>query len=223
MKKILITAFAIVSGLVSFAGQYPSNIIGVRAGLNVSTMNRCIIGSDGTRISLNDNRRPKVGWNLGVVDQILLLDAAPLYLEPAVFLTNKGSGYMRKVNGTKNIYRLGATYLQIPVSVAYHIYAGNFTIQPRAGLYYALGLWARDVTVDKAGSKSNKVVVNPYDNDATIMGRSDFGVQVGLGATYMDHYYFGLEWESGFVNMSKIAGRKDTNISNFKIEFGYNF
>ncbi len=223
MKKILMTAFAAMFGLTALAGQYPSNIIGVRTGMNISTMNRCIVGSGGERVSLNDGRRPKVGWNIGVVDQILLLDTSPLYLEPGVFLTNKGGGYMRRSGGVKNIYRLGVSYLQIPVNVSYHIYVGDFTIQPRAGLYYALGLWARDVTVSKVGAQRNKVIVNPYGSGAATMGRSDFGMQIGLGATYMHNYYFGLEWESGFVNMSRVAGRRDTNVSNFRIEFGYNF
>lgn len=223
MRKFLLSVFAVfVCGCFANAQSYPSNIFGVRGGMNISVMNRAM-EIDGSKVSLNDDRRPKIGWNIGVVDQILLLDRTPLYLEPGLYLTNKGSGYMQKVGSVKNIYRLGATYLQIPVNVSYHIYLGNFTIQPRAGVYYAVGLWARDVSVQKSGGKREKTVVNPYDKDNIIMGRSDFGIQVGFGLTYMEHYYFGFEWETGFVNMSKIANRKDTNISNFKIELGYNF
>lgn len=223
MKKLIFSAFAIIFAFGVHAGQYPSNIIGVRGGLNVSTMNRRLALEDGGYLSLNDNRRAKVGWNVGIVDQILLLDMTPLYLEPGLYLTNKGSGYRLKNGDVKNIKRLGVTYLQIPVNVSYHIYAGNFTIQPRVGIYYALGLWARDISIVKADGKIDKTIVNPYDGGNTLMGRSDFGMQVGLGGTYTEHYYFGIEWETGFVNMSKVTSRKDTNISNFKIEFGYNF
>ncbi len=223
MKKLILAAFAVVLASVSHAGQYPSNIIGVRGGLNLSTMNRRVALDGGGYLSLNENRRVKAGWNIGVVDQILLLDMTPLYIEPGLYLTNKGSGYRLKNGDLKNIKRLGVTYLQIPVNVSYHIYAGNFTIQPRLGVYYAVGLWARDVTVVKTDGQTDKTVVDPYDRDATLMGRSDFGMQIGLAATYMEHYYFGVEWETGFVNMSKVPSRKDTNISNFKIVFGYNF
>ncbi|UKI39141.1 MAG: hypothetical protein L6V35_08275 [Alistipes putredinis] len=62
---------------VSHAGQYPSNIIGVRGGLNLSTMNRRVALDGGGYLSLNENRRVKAGWNIGVVDQILLLDMTP--------------------------------------------------------------------------------------------------------------------------------------------------
>ena len=223
MKKLFLSAFALMLAAASYAGQYPSNIIGVRGGMNISTMNRRVALEGGGHISLNDDRRAKVGWNVGVVDQILLLDMTPLYLEPGLYLTNKGSGYRTKNGDVKNIMRLGATYLQIPVNISYHIYVGNFTIQPRLGVYYAVGLWARDIAIIKSEGQIDKTVLNPYDRENTLMGRSDFGMQVGLGATYMEHYYFGFEWETGFVNMSKVPSRKDTNISNFKIEFGYNF
>lgn len=200
------------------AQSYPSQIFGLRGALNISTMQRQIGNS-----TLDRNRRPKLGWSVGAVDKILLLDSTPLYLEPGIALTNKGTTqYSSAAGSVRTVKRLGITYLQVPVDLSYHIYAGEFTIEPRLGVYYAVGLWARDVTVTRQNSQRSALIERPYDNRS--LGRSDAGVRLGLGATFRHHYGLALEWETGAVNMSfKKIDRRDVNDSNFRIVLGYYF
>ena len=225
----------IVAALVaveSYAQMYPRNIISLRGGLNIASMSQ---RADGKRVGV-DLRNPKVGWHIGAVDEVLLMDDMPLYLDFGVMLTNKGVRYVSENfgEGTSHVvkYRTlaqyGFGYLQFPVAVSYHLYFGDFTLQPYAGLHYDVGLWARKVDSTKLRSEADssqnsdtKVVQHLYEQD--VVRRSDFGFVLGVGATYLERYYFGVSWEDGFMNISKVKGLKLNQCSNLRITVGYNF
>ena len=236
MKRLLLIVAVCLLGVMEASAQYyPRNIIGVRGGMNISTMSLRADGADG----LNDIRAPKVGWHIGVVDEILLLKDTPLYLDFGVTLSNKGVRYVSDGSlegfdsavqvASKSVAQYGVGYLQIPVAVSYHVYFGDFTLQPYAGLHYDVGLWGRLVASEKVKSKTNpelnsrtKTVENLYETLS--LRRSDFGVMLGVGVTYRERYYFGVSWEDGFCNvMPKDYDVKFRNFSNFRISVGYNF
>lgn len=232
MKKLICVASALIFALSASAQLYPKNIISVRGGLNVSSMSQKV---DGKQVS-KDFRKPKIGWHVGAVDEVLLSSNMPLYIDLGLMLSNKGVRYVENSTVTvlgneasvKTVYQYGVTYLQIPVSVSYHLYAGDFTFQPYAGLHYDVGLWGRYVNrekvrsdVDKSANKTTKDVQNVYKNG--IFKRSDFGVVLGVGMTYLERYYFGVSWEDGFCDISKMSGVRFSNLSNFRISCGYNF
>ena len=235
MKRLLLIVAVCLFAAEASAQYYPRNIIGVRGGMNISTMSLRV---DGTGM-LNDIRNPKVGWHVGVVDEILLLKDTPLYLDLGVTLSNKGVRYVSESDmegfdssaqvTSKSVAQCGIGYLQIPVAVSYHVYFGDFTLQPYAGLHYDVGLWGRLVASEKVKSKTNpelnrksKAVENLYET--RFLRRSDFGVMLGVGVTYRERYYFGVSWEDGFCNvMPKDYDVKFRNLSNFRISVGYNF
>ena len=236
MKRLLLIVAVCLLGIVEASAQYyPRNIIGVRGGMNISTMS---LRAEGESV-LKDIRNPKVGWHIGVLDEILLVDNMPLYLDFGVTLSNKGVRYISEGNmegfessvqvTSKDVIQLGIGYLQFPVAVSYHLYFGDFTLQPYAGLHYDVGLWGRLVASEKVKSKTNpelnsrtKTVENLYETIS--LRRSDFGVMLGVGVTYRERYYFGVSWEDGFCNvMPKDYDVKFRNLSNFRISVGYNF
>ena len=235
MKRLLLIVAVCLFAAEASAQFYPRNIFGVRGGMNISTMSLRV---DGTGV-LNDIRNPKVGWHVGVVDEILLLKDTPLYLDLGVTLSNKGVRYVSESDmegfdssaqvTSKSVAQCGIGYLQIPVAVSYHVYFGDFTLQPYAGLHYDVGLWGRLVASSKVKSSTNselnsksKTVENLYETNS--LRRSDFGVMLGVGVTYRERYYFGVSWEDGFCNMmSKGEDIKLYNLSNFRISVGYNF
>ena len=236
MKRLLLIVAVCLLGAVEASAQYyPRNIIGVRGGMNISTMSLRADGADG----LNDIRQPKVGWHVGVVDEILLVDDMPLYLDVGITLSNKGVRYVSESSmegfdssvqvTSKGVYQFGGGYLQFPVCVSYHLYFGDFALQPYAGLHYDVGLWGRLVASEKVKSKTNpelnsrtRTVENLYQTHS--LRRSDFGVMLGVGVTYRERYYFGVSWEDGIRNvMPKDYDVKFRNLSNFRISVGYNF
>lgn len=66
----------------------------------------------------------------------------------------------------------------------------------------------------------------PYDDEEGSTGagakRFDVGLQFGAGITLARHYYLGVAYEFGFVNMFKNNGSSSKN-SNFMINIGYQF
>ena len=229
MKKFLFAALFCLFSLSELLAFYPRNIVSVRGGVNISSMAH---RANGKPVSL-DIRNPKAGWHVGVVDEILLVDDMPLYLDLGVMLSNKGVRYVSEgwMEGTsyavssKNVKQYGIGYLQFPVCASYHLYFGDFALQPYAGLHYDVGLWGRYVESTTVNCKQNselnsksKDVLNIFENGT--FRRSDFGVMLGVGVTYQERYYLGVSWDDGLCNITKNKGVKVFNYSNVRISVG---
>lgn len=161
------------------AQDYQKNILSVRAGVNIANMKNGSI-SAGSRI----------GYHVGVSDQILITKSIPLYIETGLYASSRGAK-----NGTSSVNPL---YLQVPVLVNYHIGIGEkFSIQPFAGAYYGLGIAGKS----KVG-----------DNKADFFGkdglkRSEVGIRAGVGFE-LKRYYLGAGYEFGLNDISKGSGSK---------------
>lgn len=219
MKKILVLIFSVAAALPAAAQNYDANIIGIRGGLNASMLTTNLGNG------LYSYRRAKLGWNVGVSDQILLSRRTPLYFETGLYLSNKGGGYRYTLNesGTSQTVNVmyGATYMQIPLKINYHFWAGDFTLEPYFGFHYSLGLWGNVVSkVTGPETPRARTTVNLYSN--RIFRRSDVGIMLGLGGTWHD-FYSAFGWEAGFLNLSRAEGGKAFNSSMFQILVGYNF
>lgn len=215
MKKLLLVLIAASAVTAVQAQYYKTNIFGVRAGLNASTqsLERTVIPE------MNVSRTARLGWRVGVSDQILLNQRLPFYLETGLYLSNVGSNRTSDLVYGDAILRetakIGITYLHVPLRFNYHFEAGDFTIEPYAGFHYGLGLWARRTRdVDPDGPEN-------LFKDKTLR-RSDVGVGLGIGGSWSD-FYAALGWERGFLNLSRDAGMKIYNASNFTVTVGYNF
>ena len=78
MKRLFLSMLFVAMSLSASAQLYPRNIVSVRGGLNLSSMSQKIGDA-----RMTDNRNPKVGWHVGVVDEVLLKHDLPLYLDLA--------------------------------------------------------------------------------------------------------------------------------------------
>lgn len=202
MKKVfLLLSALLLAGVVSAQG-HKKNILGVRAGLNVSSYS---ISESG--VSIESDAR--AAYHIAVSDQILLSERLPFYLETGLAYTSRG-GRLGNVS-------LRPSYLQIPVLVNYHIGIRNIvSIQPFAGLYYGLGIGGK-IKERKSGAKGDA-----FGEDG-MLKRSDLGVRLGVGATWR-HYYFGLGYDFGCLNTFKEAeGGSSMRNNCFTISVGYNF
>ena len=126
MKKVLLIVAAILLTNAVSAQNHEKNILGVRAGLNLSSYS---ISESGVSVSTDS----RAAFHVAVSDQILLCDRLPFYLETGLAFSSRGG----KLSGVS----FRPSYLQIPVLVNYHFNIKDIvTIQPFAGLYYGLGI-----------------------------------------------------------------------------------
>ena len=138
------------------AQNYEKNILGVRAGLNLSSYS---ISAGGASISTDS----RASFHVAVTDQILLCNKLPFYLETGLAFSSRGG----KVDGVS----FRPSYLQIPVLVNYHFNIKDIvTIQPFAGLYYGLGIGGKVKVGDEKGD---------IFGDEGGLKRSDLGVRLG--------------------------------------------
>lgn len=203
MKKTFLILAAILLAATVSAQNHEKNILGVRAGLNLSSYS---ISESGVSLSTDS----RASFHVAVVDQILLCNRLPFYLETGLAFSSRGG----KVSGGS----FRPSYLQIPVLVNYHFNIKNIvTIQPFAGLYYGFGIGGKM----KAGGEKADIF-----GDEGILKRSDLGVRLGAGVVW-NRIYFGLGYDIGCLNLAKdvLTNGGDGTMRNncFTISVGYNF
>lgn len=220
MKKLLlILCFALVVTGSAAAQEHPKNILGIRAGLNLSYMH--ITWSD---TELGTSLRP--AFHLGVSDQVRLF-RTPFYLETGLYVTLKGTTLKTRENGwsiPENTW-IHTVNLQVPLMLAYHIsLSKNATLQPAAGVYYELGLYGR-YHFDEIRSGcvvQMETEENLYGRDSDLH-RSDFGVRANLGLTLYRFCYVGIGYEVGLLNTAKKTAHNTFHNRCVTMTLGYNF
>ena len=212
MKNILALVALLLVSLPLSAQNYQKNILGIRGGLNIA---KGVVELGEITKDL-DNR---VGFHLGVSDQILLTSKHPLYLDLGLGITSVGG----ELDGVKD----RPLYIQIPVLLNYHFsITPDVNIQPFGGFYYALGISGK--TEDEDGYKYD------YFGDESFKKRSDLGLRFGVGVTYKK-IYFGFQYDWGLYNVmtdditisdsyNSLGGAKLERYNRcFSISIGYNF
>ena len=203
MKKTLLILTALLLANAVSAQNHEKNILGVRAGLNLSSYS---VSEGG--ISLSTDSR--ASFHIAVTDQILLSERLPFYFETGLAFSSRGG----KIAGAS----LRPSYIQIPALINYHFNIRDIvTIQPFAGLYYGLGIGGK---VKSDGEKFD------IFGDEGGLKRSDLGVRLGAGVVW-NRVYFGLSYDIGCLNLAKdeITDGGDGTIRNncFSISVGFNF
>ena len=188
MKKVLLIVAAILLANAVSAQNHEKNILGVRAGVNVST---CDISIEDVRI----NTGSRAGFHFAVTDQILLHRSLPLYLETGVDFSSRGGKIALAQYG--EVYRTTPRpfYLQVPLLVNCHFNVRNLlTIQPFAGIYGGVGLRGR-MEFDYLGTEE-------LFGDRGVLHRLDFGVRAGVGFV-VKRIYLGVSYDIGCMNQFK--------------------
>lgn len=208
MKRVLLLGCAvIICCFTALSREYPKNIFGLRAGINIPWV---------TSYGVHSSKR--VSYSVGFTDQVLLNRYLPFYFETGLNFTSKGY----KVQGFDNS-KTTLNYLQLPVSVNYHIYAGkDVTIEPSAGFYYAYGVGGKFEHRGYTSRVFSQGNISPHD----------CGFSFGLRAS-IHSFYLGMSYETGIVNIDKwdavygegcnMIGYKNIKNKNILIMVGVNF
>lgn len=196
--------------------RYEKNILGIRAGVNVSKLE---VSADGTPLS--------TGWRSGfyfaVSDQILVTRHLPLYIETGVGFSSRGGKAVIDQFGEIYATTLNPFYLQVPLLVNYRFDIRNtLTIEPFAGVYGGVGLRGKM----KTDYGKEELFAEP-----AFLRRLDFGIRAGVGIV-VRRIYLGVSYDFGCVNQLKSGEFYDYNISSNNVDvrndcltvsIGYNF
>lgn len=206
------------AGLTAF-GQNESSF-GVRAGLNVANLH---LSAGGLSASLDS----RASYHVGFAYQQPVLRVLPLYFETGLYLSGRGASVTAgdldlDVEGKAKFNML---YLQVPAVVSWHFNIKSVSIQPAAGVYYGFGIHGK-LKGDAAKVDLFKEISVPVEDgsvEGQVFKRSDFGLRFGVGVTVMKHYYAGVGYDLGLLNISKDSGEGKIKNGSFFISLGYNF
>lgn len=209
MKKAIFLLAALLLTGAAQAQRHEKNILGVRAGLNVSHLTDKVSGD--LRV-LTD---PRVAYHVAVTDQILLSRGVPFYLETGLAFTSLGGDTGKEV--------ARPLYLQVPLLINYHFDFGDLTFQPFAGLYYGFGVGGDLKYDDDWVGNPFKEKEDYFGSDSNI-GRSDLGVRLGVGLVFK-RFFLGVHYDLGCLNILKSDAANGETIRNntLSISVGYNF
>ena len=214
MKKIFLSLATLVLAVSLNAQNYERSIFGVRAGVNVSTMN---IGIDASSLNLNIRPESYVGFNAGMNYQQLLMKSAPLYFETGLGVSLSGFAL--------DEMDCSLWYLQVPVMLSYKFFDHDFAFYPSAGLVYSFGV-AGSFNYKSGGTTTSESV---FTGDPQSFHRSDLGVRIGVNAEWK-RIYLGVSYTIGVLNIAKeteasAESTVGTSAGNrvLAVTLGYNF
>ena len=115
MKRYAFILLVLLSAGTARAQRYEKNILGIRAGVNVSTYD---ISIEDVRI----NTGSRAGFHFAVTDQILLHRSLPLYLETGVGFSSRGGRAAAEIYGDIYNMTMRPFYMQVPLLVNYHFH-----------------------------------------------------------------------------------------------------
>ena len=117
MKKLFLCLLAITAAISTAWAQTPKkNIFGLRVGMDMSKISILDTGSGEKYLS-----ELRTSFNIGLTDQIRLLNDKPFYFQFGLMLHNKGGKVQATDGGSDIELSLNAMYLELPVMLNYHI------------------------------------------------------------------------------------------------------
>lgn len=207
MKRILLILIALAAAAGVRAQQPEKNLLGVRAGLEIG-----YIRARGEYV--HGTTQPRVGFRVGVSDQVLLWRRLPLYIETGVHFASRGGRY----DGT--VFR--PMQLQVPLLATWHFRFGRHTrLRPMAGIVYGVGIGGMARTADGWAE---------LYGERGFLRRSDWSARLGVELTWR-RIALQAGFDTGIGDLLRPqaatpllpAGIDELRSRSFSIQIGYDF
>jgi len=215
----------------SYSGEPRKVTFGVRAGLNVASLDENAWNEDA-----NDKPKSLIGFKVGAICDIPIW--RDLSLQPGLYISMKGGkieNYDSYYDAHYRTISIKPIYLDIPVLAVYHIRLANgIDLQPAIGPYFSFGIGGkskrtyyyyddRDEKYDLFGEDDGR----DDDEGGQMFRRFDCGLSLGFGVNW-HKFYAGLNYDLGLYNVynEEMRGSKDEyHCKNrvFTVSVGYNF
>ena len=197
---------------------------GVRSGLNFASLS---LSEDDDDLKSES----RFSYSFGLIADIPVTQN--IYIQPGLFLTNKGHKYTYKEEDYYGEYKGEITielpYIQIPILASYrHNISNDLKWNIDFGPYLSYGIGSGKVkykeTYDGETETESEDAFGDGDDNFGI-NRFDAGLCFGTGVTF-NKAYIGIQYELGLSDITnKDAWDKDFSAKtrNFSINIGYNF
>lgn len=175
--------------------------------------------------------KSQAGFHVGAVVGIPVTNG--FYIQPGLVFASKGAREVYEGEDWKDVTSMFPVYLEIPVLASFRAdVVDNVNLQLNIGPYFDFGLGGKTKYRYEETDCPDEVDKEPFfgksasDEYRTGMKRFDFGLSFGLGVGLWAHYYAGIKYDVGLVNMAiKDEWGNDFKAHNgtFSITLGYNF
>ena len=161
MKRAFLILFAVLLAGAVRAQRCEKNLLGIRAGIETS-----YIRASGEYV--HGTTDPRLGFRLGVTDQVLLWRGLPLYVETGVHFSSRGGRF----DGVS----FRPMYLQVPLLATWRFRLGErISIRPFAGVCYGVGIGGKARMPEGWGD---------LFGETGFLRRSDLGIRTGAEVSY---------------------------------------
>lgn len=244
MKKLFLTTVLCLAGAAMVSAQSLGEMFGndqrggitfgVRVGMNISN----ISGEEGPDRDDKLDLDSRIGFQAGAIVDLPITNG--FYIQPGLFITTRGA--KKKTTDRDEDYTYKRTdkynpiYLQIPVLASFRTdISQSVKVQVNVGPYFSLGLGGKHKWESQESGESTRKKDIPFFGKSTDKEshfgakRFDLGLSFGAGVTIREHYYVGIQYDLGLMNMAihdKEYGWGDKakfHNGNFAIQLGYNF
>lgn len=217
LKSLATVAFvAAISGSAQasdfFDTSKPKNIfdLGARVGFNISNQTH---NPEGTKLNLD---KWGTGFDAGVICDINIKDY--ISIQPGFFFESRSHDYAYIYpNEPLDYIRYGHTRnytFTVPILVSLRLNpADNIRWSVDLGPYFQFGLGGSD-----KGEENN---IAFKDSHYDFRHKFDIGLKIGTGIKFMQHYYIGVHYLSGFKHVWKDVANGHNKAWTFTI--GYDF
>lgn len=200
--------------------------IGVRAGINFSTLNDAVGGTTDSRF----------GWQAGAIVDIPIIES--LHIQPGLFLVQKGGKQDVAIGDDEDLdvytIKYNPLYLEVPILASYRYnFSDAWQLQVNFGPYVGFGIAGKTKFSDTYyyDVDDEPDVYSFNKNYFSTANRFDFGLQVGIGLTVAQHFYVGTSYDFGLLKNGKKFTYDDEEELNLKqkhnnswyVTIGYNF
>lgn len=207
MKKIILSAIAIMAFVFANAQEVK---FGVKGGLNISDFSGDTEGID---------LKSKAGFNVGGFVEIKLSDK--FAIQPELLYSTQGPKAVNQIGEMNGVTYNGdvcfnLSYINVPVMFKYYV-AEKFNIE--AGPQIGFLTSAKTKTTIDGWDGSNELDVKD------IFESIDFGLNLGAGYDFTDHFSAGVRYNLGLANIAKTESGDDSKLHNnvFSLSVGYKF
>jgi hypothetical protein len=192
LTKLVIMVIVLAMATVSYA-----QTIGLKAGLNLSTM---LIKDDNA--SYDDSFRMNPGFHIGATAEFPIIDV--LSIETGFIFSTKGFAYSEEILMVLIEGKMDLLYLDIPLNAKITVGAGNAKIYGLMGPYVGIGLaGTSEGTISSLGITIDDDSVIEWGPDGDLR-RFDLGFNAGVGVI-VNSVQFGLSYAIGLANISTNA------------------
>lgn len=200
-------------------GSFLQAQIGIRAGINFSTMTGHNVGNSDLNVDLLTGFHAGVLYDLTISENFLF--------QPGLLFSTKG--YTEKgVPGADN-YTFTKTgwYGELPINIIYRPALGNGRLLIGAGPYFAYALGGRWKNKSSVNTKGRVVFVNDFNDFDNANGvnlvygrKPDFGVNGLIGYEFSNKIFARLNGQHGLMDITPTKDNEKLDVKQNNVQFG---